>query len=59
MAALRGSLGLDVQLSCETDVSILHCVGRALCLGSIKVNIIIITYLHSLTDAILDLLYCM
>ena len=39
LAALRGSLGLVVQLSCVTDVSVSRVVGRAVCLGCIKVNV--------------------
>jgi len=44
LAALRGSLGLVVQLSCVTDVSVPHVVGRAVCLGCIKVNVYVYVY---------------
>ena len=43
LAALRGSLGLVVQqLSCVTDVCVTCVVGRAVCLGCIKVNVYVL-----------------
>jgi len=44
LAALRGSLGLVVQLSCVTDVSVSRDVGRAVCLDCIKVNVYVYVY---------------
>ena len=42
LAALRGSLGLDVYLSCETDVYIYHALWSSGLSWLIKTNIIII-----------------
>ena len=44
LAALRGSLGLVIQLSCVTDVFVTCVVGRAVCLDCIKVNVYVLCF---------------
>ena len=45
LAALRGSLGLVVQLSCVTDVCVTCVIGRAVSLDSIKVNVYVFMFM--------------